>query len=285
MDNFQIFGIENGNCSNYSVGGFNAAFSQNAKTLLAMNFNMQSFDAKIDEFSLFLHDINVTPKILCLTETWFTISNKKTIDGYKDYHSTRDVDHERGGVSLLILDSIPAKCVEISSNSSPELEHIHIRMNFSARNMKKIDVIGIYRPPNASINNFFSSMETLLNNVGSNNDIIIMGDFNICGLIPSPELNVYLDLMCSFALMPHIDKVTRPNPRGEDSLLDHTWTNFGFDFQSGVFHENLISDHYISFTFLPLDLDSEKKKIAFRDHSEANINKMIAALINFRYFF
>ena len=174
MENFQNFGVEYGNCGNYSVIDFNAAFSPNTKKLLAMNFNMQSFNAKIDEFSAFLNDINVSPKILCLTETWFTPFHKCNIDGYKPYHCTRDEDHERGGVSLLILDSIPAKCVEISSNASPELEHIHIRINFSSRNQKKIDVIGIYRPANASINNFFSSMEILLNNVGSNNDIIVM---------------------------------------------------------------------------------------------------------------
>ena len=85
--------------------------------------------------------------------------------------------------------------------------------------------------------------------------------------------------------MPHIDKVTRPNFNGNDSLLDHIWTNFGFNFESGVFNEICISDHYISFTFLPLDLNTERKKISFRDHSEENIKKMIEGLVNFRHFF
>ena len=285
MDQFQNFGVESGNCDNYSIEGFNRVFSHNSKKLFAMNINMQSFNAKIDEFSLFLDDINLTPKILCLSETWFKPDNKNSIDGYKPYHSTRDEEHDHGGVSLLISDSLPVKCLEISSHSSPELEYIHIRLNFSTRNMKKIDVIGIYRPPKSSINDFFSSIETLLNSVDTSNDIIVMGDFNICGLLPCPTLNVYLDLMCSFSLMPHIDKVTRPNSNGNDSLLDHTWTNFGFNFESGVFNEICISDHYISFTFLPLDLNTERKKISFRDHSEENIKKMIEGLVNFRHFF
>ena len=71
MDQFQNFGIESGNCDNYSIEGFNRVFSHNSKKLFAMNINMQSFNAKIDEFSLFLDDINLTPKILCLSETWF----------------------------------------------------------------------------------------------------------------------------------------------------------------------------------------------------------------------
>ena len=151
--------------------------------------------------------------------------------------------------------------------------------------MKKIDIIGIYRPQSASKDAFLASLEILLNNIDSTNDLIIMGDINICGLAPSPQLNNYLDLMCSFGLIPHIDQVTRPNPHGHGSLLDHTWTNFGLNFESGVFNEILISDHYISFTFLPLELETEKKKISFRDHSEVNILKMVDALINFRHFF
>ena len=284
MINFQQFGIENGVCNNYTIRGFNAAFPQNNKKLFAMNFNMQSFNAKIDEFSAFLHELNILPKILCLTETWFTNNNKQNIAGYKAFHSIRTEDRVHGGISIFILDSLPVNCVEISVKSLQEIEYVHVRINFKTRNMKKIDVIGLYRPPSASVDEFLSVLERKMNNITSTN-LIIMGDFNINGLIPSPTLNNYLDLMSSFALLPHIDKVTRPNPNGNDSLLDHTWSNFGFNFESGVFNETLISDHYVSFTFLPLELETEKKKISFRDHSEANILKMIDALINFRYFF
>ena len=287
MNNFDTFGIEDGSCDNYSIRGFNAVFPQNTcnNKLFTMNFNMQSFNAKIDEFSTFLNDLNLPPKILCLTETWFTPLNIQNIPGYKPFHSIRNGDRNHGGVSIQILDSIPVNCTEISSKSSLEIEYVHVRLIFKTRNMKKIDVVGIYRPPSSSMDEFLSSLEILLNNIPATNDIILLGDFNICGLTPSTSLNNFVDVMCSYSLMPHINIITRPNPHGADSLIDHTWTNFGFKFQSGVFNEILISDHYISFTFLPLILDTEKKKISFRDHSEENILKMIAALTNFRYFF
>ena len=83
-----------------------------------------------------------------------------------------------------------------------------------------LDIIGLYRPPSASVGEFLSLLERIMNNIISTNDLIIMGDFNINGLIPSSPLNNYLDLMSSFALLPHIDKVTRPNTSGKDSLLD-----------------------------------------------------------------
>ena len=261
MNNFQNFGIENGICNNYAMRGFNAVYTQNNKKLFAMNFNLQCFNAKIDEFSAFLHELNLPPKILCLTETWFASHNTQNIDSYKPFHSTRNEEHEHGGVSIFVLDSLPVKCTEVSSRSLPELEYIHVRLNFTTKNAKKLDVVGMYRPSGASLPDFFSSLEIALSNIVSTNDLIIMGDFNICGLVPSPSLDNYIDLMCSFGLMPHIDKVTRPNPRGEDTLLDHTWSNFGFNFESGVFNEILISDHYISFTFFPLDLSTEKKNV------------------------
>ena len=193
MINFENFGIENGFCNNYTIQGFNAAFPQNNKKLFAMNFNMQSFNAKIDEFSAFLHELNILPKILCLTETWFSINNKQNISGYKAFHSTRTEDHEHGGVSIFILDSLPVNCVEISVKSLHEIEYVHVRLNFKTRNMKKIDIIGIYRPPSSSVDEFLSSLEAVLSNIPTTNDIILMGDLNICGLAPSTSLNNFVD--------------------------------------------------------------------------------------------
>ena len=133
------FNAANGTCNNYNTGSFNSAFSRNKKDILAMNFNMQSFNAKIDEFSAFLDEIQIPPKILCLTETWFTPDYSSTIQGYKGYHCIRGENHVRGGgVSLLILDNIPVTCTKISSISSPNIEYIHVRVIFNTRNMKKL---------------------------------------------------------------------------------------------------------------------------------------------------
>ena len=101
-----------------------------------------------------------------------------------------------------------------------------------------------------------------MNRLGSNNDQIIAGDFNICGLTSNPLSDRYLDIMRSYNLMPHINKITRPNPHGTDSLIDHIWSNFGFSFQSGVFNEIAISDHFINFVFLPIEISSSKKRLS-----------------------
>ena len=151
---------------------------------------------------------------------------------------------------------------------------------------EKIEIIGLYRPPYRQLmDDFFRSLESIMNKLEGNNDHIIAGDFNICGITRSPILDKYQDIMRSFNCMPHINKITRLNPRGNDSCIDHIWSNFGFTFQSGVFNEVFISDHFINFVFLPIELSTSKKKINFRDHSEANILKMIDKLTNFRLFY
>ena len=121
MDNLNRFDIGRGSCTNHSINSFNSTIHPNNNELLVLNFNMQSFNAKIDELCEFLDQINVIPKIMVLTETWFAIDRTSTIDGFKDFHCTRPGTQEHGGVSIYILDSIPAKCTLVSKISSPEL--------------------------------------------------------------------------------------------------------------------------------------------------------------------
>ena len=286
MYDFDEFAIVQGNCSNCSIRHFNETFSSTSNQLLVMNFNIQSFDSKYDEFSAFLDEINLKPHILILTETWFSPTTCSEIPGYKAYHCTRAGDNHHGGVSAFILETLNLSCLHFSCKVKPELEHVRIILKPNNENRKKIEIVGAYRPPyRPLLDDFFRSFESILNSMGSNNDQIIAGDFNLCGLVRNPILDKYLDIMRSYNFMPHLNIVTRPNPRGNDSLIDHIWSNFGFSFQSGVFNEIAISDHFINFVFLPIETSMSKTKIKFRDHSENNILKMIDRLTNFKLFF
>ena len=173
-----------------------------------------------------------------------------------------------------------------SFNVTANFEYVHIVLKPNSENRKKIEIVGVYRPPyRPLLDDFFRSLESIMNKLGVNNDQILAGDFNICGIARSPMLDTYLDIMRSFNCMPHINIITRPNPNGNDSCLDHIWSNFGFTFKSGVFNEVIISDHFIDFVYLPIEYSSSKKKIVFRDHSETNILKMVEKLTNFNLFF
>ena len=115
--------------------------------------------------------------------------------------------------------------------------------------IEKNEIFGIYRPPyRPLLDKFFRSLEAIIKKLGANNDQILAGDFNICGVSRSPLVDRYLDFMRTYNLMPHINKITRPNPLGNDSCIDHTWSNFGFSFQSGVFNDVIISDYKLCFS-------------------------------------
>ena len=286
MENFDDFAVTDGTCLNYAVNNFNATFNCNSKNFMVINFNIQSFDSKIDEFSAFLHEIKLNPEIIILTETWFSPLTCRDITGYKGYHCTRPNINARGGISIYVLNNLNLSLTHYSSNVSAELEYVHITLKPRDSNGKNIDIVGIYRPPyRPLVDDFFISIEAVLNNLGTGNNQIVGGDFNICGLAPSPVLDKYIDLLRSFAFVPHINKITRPNQRGNDSCIDHIWSNFGFTFKSGVFNEVIISDHFISFVFFSIKTDTSFRKIEFRDHSETNILNMIDKLTNFKLFF
>ena len=171
-----------------------------------MNFNIQSFDSKIDEFSAFLDKINIAPHILVLCETWFAPSTCRDISGYKAYHCTRPGPNERGGISIYVLETLNLSCLHYSFKVNSDLEHVRIILKPNNENRKKIEIIGIYRPPYRTLlDNFFRSLESLMNKLGPNNDQIIAGDFNICGIARSPILDRYLDIMRAFNFMPHIN--------------------------------------------------------------------------------
>ena len=212
MENLRNFVTVDGECGNFSTSNFNETFSLMSNQLLVMNFNIQSFASKYDEFSAFLDEIRPKPHILVLTETWFHSSTCKDIIGYKSYHCTRPDDNHRGGVSIFTLETLNLSCLHFSCRVTDDLERIRVILKPNNTNRKNIEIIGIYRPPyRARIDNFFNSLESTLNNLGANNDQIIVGDFNICGLDRNPLLDKYLDIMRSYNFMPHINKITRPN--------------------------------------------------------------------------
>ena len=187
MNNFANFTINDGNCSNYTIGHFNTTFADSSAKLLVLNFNIQCFDTKIDEFSAFLDNINLTPDILVLTETWFSPMTCRELPGYKGYHCTRPNINDRGGVSIFVRESLNLSCTHFSSLVSVELEHVHISLKSNVTDRKNIDIIGIYRPPHrALLDNFFNSLESILNNIEVDNNQVLLGDFNICGINYSP---------------------------------------------------------------------------------------------------
>ena len=201
MENFRNFSVVDGECGNFSTSSFNATFSRMKNQLLVMNLNIQSFGSKYVEFSTFLDEISLKRPILVLTETWFNSSTGKEILGYKSFHCTRSGDVHRGGISVFVLETLNLSCLHFSCRVTDDLEHVRIILKPNNENRKNIEIVGFYRPPyRTRIDDFFNSLESILNNLGANNDQILIGDFNICGLVRNPLLENYLDIKVWYAV-------------------------------------------------------------------------------------
>ena len=282
MDNIYSYGAHNGSCKLYTVDSFNHEIS-NSHSIFVLNFNIRSFNRNFDEFSTFLGELKFLPDILILTETWFSGDSCGHIEGFSGFHCTREGGRIGGGVSIFIKNSLSVKVSVHSSVSKPEIEYQHIILQ---DNFKNIHVIGVYRPPNSSlVERFNAEFEGILEGIPPSKRVIAAGDFNICGLNQENHTLNYIEVARAYCLIPHISIPTRPNPNGNDSLLDHIWSNFGTSFRGGIFENLDISDHLICFVMVPLRRSEKKRKIVFRDHSDENILKMSERLENFALFF
>ena len=171
--------------------------------------------------------------------------------------------------------------------SLPEIEFIHVRLTFNpAFCTDCLDVIAVYHPPNhIMLQPFLEYLDIYLSSLNANTKRIISGDLNICGLHNNVVSNQLFDIMRSYSYMPHISRVTRPNPSGQPTAIDHIWSNFGTSYDAGIIEDVFISDHLISFSFLPLQFEKVKVKSTFRNHSEQCIQNLVDSLVNFHLFY
>ena len=287
MDDYNSFNINNGSCTGFSPEHFNNKFSSSARKLFLLNFNIRSFNTNFDDFAVFLEDLFRLPDLIILTETWNSDEKSAEISGFKSFHCNRPPDKRGGGVSIFINNELDAKSMIISKESLPDLEYLHVKLILNnASNPVSFDILGIYHPPNPNLlSSFLDNIDSVLNSLNNNTKKILAGDFNICGLSNNPTSNQLFNVMRSYSLMPHISRITRPNYHGQSTGIDHIWSNFGFNFESGIFDDIIISDHRIAFVMLPLQFEKTKLKSRFRNHSEQCIKTLFDGLTNFNLFF
>ena len=280
--NMDQFGFLAENCSNYTINEFN--LQAVSEKLFVLNLNICSFDAKYDAFITFLDQLKFLPDIIIMSETWLNDEKQQNIVGYQSFHCYRDLNRSGGGISAFVNNSLNAKCFLISSENSHDLEHLHIKL---LSNELKCDLIAVYRPPNqGTIDDFLFKIDEMLSNIPSSQKIILGGDLNINLLSDYSGSQKLIELSQIYSLSPHITLPTRPNSNGNDSLIDHIWSNFNdSNHKSGVFENIGLSDHLINFVFFHVSMSRIKTKVKFRNHSEVCINNMIDKLQNFSLFF
>lgn len=235
----------------------------------ALSWNAQSLNNKISELSQFIEQNDI--KIALISETWFRPNSTYNLSNFSIYRADRLVNHNRGGVCVIIHNSISHTFVKNISLDYAEAAFVKIH---TVRG--DITVGSVYCSPAAHLSQAKLFFSQVLNITGSS---ITAGDFNskhqswnnyskAC-----PKGKVLFDL-CStrkFSIHPPDGPTLEPS-NGKPSIVDFVISKSVLGVSNPRVNTNLSSDHRpILFNF-PID-SSAFKDIRIHNFRKADYNK------------
>lgn len=236
-----------------------------------ISYNISSVPQHLDSFlDQCINPSGVSMDIVGVCETRLndTICNMYNIDHYLSFFQSRST--QGGGIGIFLHNKFQG--IKIN-NASLQLQHIE-SLFISITHPVECVIGMVYRPPNASLNDFLESMEEVLNLV-SNSTVkcYIMGDFNINLLNMNNNVINYTTLFQSYNFFQTVTKPTRVTDTSA-TLIDHFWTNDIHNYvKSGILYMT-ISDHfpiYSSFSVTNVTT-TDKVCITKRTYNENQIN-------------
>ena len=135
---------------------------------------------------------------------------------------------EQTCVSIYVKNNIFFTQVRHLNILNPDYEFLFIKIHKRYVNTSRDMVLGAcYRPPSGNIEAFTNKIQEILNAYkGTDKYLYIAGDFNLDLLKHSSKLliQVFMDTMISYALLPLITKPTRVTPTSK-TLIDNVFSN------------------------------------------------------------
>jgi len=190
--------------------------------------------------------------VFCLTETWLSSnirSSEFLFEGYTTHRIDRDYGNG-GGLCCLVDKKVPFSIENVFCSMSLEL--LHVSIDFS--HMKPLQVITIYRRPNASMPTFISELTNFLNNINYMNlPCILLGDFNHDLLSITHSKDSLLCTLHTYAFQPCHKLVTRKTSHSATCIDLIFANNLAFSLV------NNIASHHVGFSDHMLLLFNYKK--------------------------
>ena len=271
--------------NNYTINDLYSIFDNNDTMHSLINYNIRSFHSNFRYFGPIVEKCK--PKILVLTETWFTSEYQEDIPNYDSHHSIR-TSRPSGGVTVYVDSHYDSKKVCELSYVNTDIEVCTVECKLDT---EVLYVISIYRPHSGTIDNLTSELERILNStIFRNRRCIITGDLNLNLLIENSSHNRFIELLNSHHFFSLITEPTRfcPNDTVQPTLLDHIWYNTPNLVNSGVVPSFDFMDHRPTFFQFPsLETNACKKddniKITFRLNNDENKNSFREKLCDFNW--
>ena len=230
---------------------------------------------------------------MAFSETWLKKDNVNTIhfDGFDHIPQIRppdrdfDLKERGGGLSFFIKEGLNYKAREDLSIMLPHIETLFIELNL---NDKKYMIGVIYRVPNTNIRDFINSLNSVIEPIGREYELILVGDFNICMMQDNIYTHTFRNSLQTHNLFPTILEPTRVatvNRNGTnivtETLIDNIFLNTNRNFKSGLFHTS-ITDHYPIFVSISqsISIPNNPVVIKYRNIDSISLRKFKFALNN-----
>ena len=223
--------------------------------------NIQSINAKFDEFSSFVDRVNTLNPIsaILLQECWIDDNaiDSLALFNLKDYNmvyqSSRCCRH--GGLLIYIHKQFKYTLIDTINQDSTGWEYLCVEMSHRTPHSQKYLLCNVYRKPGEIVdemNAFLAEFSTFLQRVKNLNKLsYICGDYNIDLLKVkiNPRFGEFFDHIISSGFFPKITLPTRFSDQSA-TLIDNVFsTNIEEKEVSGILL-NHISDHQLLFTFI-----------------------------------
>ena len=203
MSNVELPVIE---CSYYDTEEINRSLT-NLKGTLIFHHNIYSFNKNFDKLSIMLNKIKTMIDVIILTETWYIEGLCQEIDGYVGYHMYK-TEGTGGGVSVYVRSTLPSSFMPQFSSVTETSEICAVEITLGDGNSKdRYKILGIYRPPAASLPAFSDQIEHIIPNF-LNESVLLVGDFNI-DLLCETRNKIFFNLLYSYHFSPLINVATR----------------------------------------------------------------------------
>ena len=178
----------------------------NKDEFTVLNLNIQSINAKFDQFQIFLHQLKLQQfefSIICLQETWLTENSDLSLFEINGYTLTTQhaVCSSHSGLAVYLNEKYDHKILPLYEKSAV-WEGLFLEITGHSLE-HKIMLGNIYRPPRERNENYQQFIKEIIPIVSTfdknNNETIITGDFNInlLKVNEKPIVNEFFDIMTS----------------------------------------------------------------------------------------
>ena len=230
---------------NYCDLNQNQFFISRVNSLVLLHVNIRSLHKNFDSFHDFLIALNVSPDVICLTETRIRthlLSNIE-IPNYSFVHV--DSKSAAGGVAIYVSCGLQYELCPIQHHLH-DSESLWINL-FENKPNNNYTIGVIYRHPSqVNINDFLECFSNCLTNLSkSKNVYYILGDFNL-NIQSDNRTNYateYINLIVSNGAFPIITKPTRVTENSA-TIIDHIITNDAMHVLEPAIIKTDLTDHY-----------------------------------------